>query len=557
MFWIATAQCRHGLQKLEALDRSLAIIEFSPEGAILSANENFCRTLGYRQAELAGQHHRLFVEPAYAQSEDYRAFWRKLSSGAFDAGVYTRLRKDGSHAYIRATYNPVKDKTGRVVSVLKVAADVTESRIESMENASRMAALSQVQCVVEFKPNGEVIEANDRFLAAMGYRRDQVIGRNHSLFVDPAFAASEDYRAFWRRLNAGEAIVDSFPRVGADGRKIWLQASYSPVFDLDGRIYKIIKFANDITDLLKLGDGLARLSRGDLSERLETPFAPTFDKLRADFNNASENLARVLAGVAEASGVLDGGAREIASAARDLSGRTEGQAASLEETAAALASVTERVGAATKNARTASQVVGAAKGDAGKSGEIVAHAVAAMGRLEHSSKEIGAIIGVIDEIAFQTNLLALNAGVEAARAGEAGRGFAVVAMEVRALAQRSAEAAKQIKGLISTSANDVSAGVDLVRKAGDSLGDIVAKVIEIDKLVGGIAGGAEEQNVALAEVNIAVGRMDQATQQNAAMAEQASAAAASLNTQIERLNQALSGFLLTPARAKRAPRLAA
>jgi methyl-accepting chemotaxis protein len=561
MLWISGSKRRHEMDKLDALDRSLAIIEFTPEGTILSANENFCRTLGYAPGELTGKHHRLFVDAAFAQSEDYRAFWRKLSGGAFDAGVYKRLRKDGSHAYIQATYNPVKDAKGIVVSVMKVAADVTQARIKAMEDEAKMAALSHVQGIAEFKPNGEIIDANDNFLAIMGYRREEIVGKNHRMFVDANFVASDAYRAFWAKLNAGEAVVDSFHRIGVGGKKVWLQASYNPVFDVNGKVYKVIKFASDISDLQMLGEGLARLSKGDLRERLERPFAPTFDKLRTDFNVAADNLNSVLRGISDATGAVGASTEEIASASLDLSSRTESQAASLEETAAALTEVTQTVQDTTKSALLANQVVSEAKGDAERSGEIVARAVEAMGRIEHSSQEIGNIIGVIDEIAFQTNLLALNAGVEAARAGEAGRGFAVVATEVRGLAQRSADAAKQIKGLISASGADVAGGVKLVRQTGEALGAIVKKVIDIDKLVGNIAAGAQQQNAALAEVNSAVSQMDQSTQQNAAMAEQANAAAGSMKQQMQGLNDAIGGFRIAgapqvaasrPARPRRA-----
>ncbi len=547
MLWTAGKQNRQAQLKIDALDRSLAIIEFTPDGNVLRANENFCQVLGYAPAELVGKHHRIFVEPALVQSEDYRAFWRKLSGGAFDSGVYKRLRKDGSHAYIQATYNPVKDATGAVVSVLKVAADITRARMKSLEEEARLAALSRVQAIIEFRPNGEILDANDNFLTTMGYRLDEVVGRSHRMFVDPAFAASEAYRAFWARLNSGEPVVDSFYRIGAGGKKVWLQASYNPVFDLDGKVSKVVKFANDITDLGMLGDGLARLSQGDLRERLERPFSSTYDKLRIDFNNAVDNLNVALRGIADANSTAGASAQEIASASQDLSSRTESQAASLEQTAAALTEVTNTVQSTTKSALLANQVVSEAKSDAERSGAVVGRAVDAMGRIEHSSQEISKIIGVIDEIAFQTNLLALNAGVEAARAGEAGRGFAVVATEVRALAQRSADAAKQIKGLISASSNDVAAGVTLVRQTGEALGAIVAKVVDIDKLVAEIAAGAKEQNVALGEVNSTVSLMDQSTQQNAAMAEQANAAVDSMKQQMQTLSDAVDGFKIARA----------
>ncbi len=441
-------------------------------------------------------------------------------------------------------------ENGRVVSVLKVATDVTAAKLNSLEAAAKMMAVSKAQGVIEFKPSGEILDANENFLKAMGYRREEIVGQHHRIFADPAFAASDAYQEFWRRLNAGEAIIDNFRRIGKGGKPVLLQASYNPVRDFDGKVYKVVKFAADISDLITLGDGLAHLAKNDLSQRLDRPFAPAFDKLRVDFNVAANNLCAVLRGIADSVDTVSASAEEIATASHDLSSRTESQAASLEETAAALEQVTTTVKKTTENARLANQVVGAARGDAEKSGAIVGRAVEAMSRIEHSSSEIGNIIGVIDEIAFQTNLLALNAGVEAARAGDAGRGFAVVASEVRALAQRSAEAAKQIKTLISTSGADVQAGVELVRQTGESLGQIVAKVAEINALARDIAAGAEEQTAALTEVNAAVNQMDQSTQQNAAMAEEANAAVESMKQQIQRLTGAVGEFKLAGEAAR-------
>ncbi len=545
MFWSAGSQSRHLQQKFTALDRSFALIEFSPDGTIVSANANFCKLMGYEAADLIGKHHRIFVEAAYAESEDYRAFWRKLGSGAFDSAVYKRLRKDGSPVYIRGAYNPVLGADGRVIGVLKAAADVTEAQLQAMEAEARFNALSQVQAIIEFKPSGDILDANANFFATMGYRREEVVGRHHRMFVEPAEAASPDYEAFWRKLNAGEPAVGSFRRLGKTGQPIWLQASYCPVKDPSGKVFKIVKFATDITDLMRLGDGLARLAKGDVEGRIDKPFSSAFDKLRVDFNVAADNLNVQLGGIRATLDSVGASAEEIANASQDLSRRTESQAASLEETAAALEQVTTTVKKTTENARLATQVVSAAKGDAETSGAIVGRAIEAMGRIEGSSSEISKIIGVIDEIAFQTNLLALNAGVEAARAGDAGRGFAVVASEVRALAQRSAEAAKQIKTLISASGADVEAGVKLVRQTGESLGQIVAKVVEINTLARDIAAGAEEQNSALSEVNVAVGQMDQSTQQNAAMAEEATAAVESMKTQLQKLTEAVGEFKLS------------
>jgi len=291
-----------------------------------------------------------------------------------------------------------------------------------------------------------------------------------------------------------------------------------------------------------LAEGLQRLANGDLLYRIETLFAPKTEQLRADFNSAVEKLQQTMVNIRTNTEAMRSGSGEISSAADDLSRRTEQQAASLEETAATLDEITATVKTTAEGATHAHDIVSSAKADADQSGEVVRQAIAAMSGIEKSSRQIGQIIGVIDEIAFQTNLLALNAGVEAARAGDAGRGFAVVASEVRALAQRSAEAAKEIKSLISASTTQVGQGVDLVGETGKALGRIVAQVAEIDTLVAAIAASAQEQASALHQVNTAVNQMDQVTQQNAAMVEETTAAAHSLNQESEELARQLGRF---------------
>jgi len=298
----------------------------------------------------------------------------------------------------------------------------------------------------------------------------------------------------------------------------------------------------DQNAISNLASGLARLADGDLVTRLDTVFAPKTEKLRKDFNSAVEKLQQTMQGLRANIDAIHVGSGEITTAADDLSRRTEQQAASLEETAATLDQITATVKNTAQGAIHAREVVRTAKSDADESGDVVRQAITAMGGIETSSRQIGQIIGVIDEIAFQTNLLALNAGVEAARAGDAGRGFAVVASEVRALAQRSAEAAKEIKGLISASTAQVAQGVDLVGATGKALGRIVTQVAEIDSVVSGIAASAQEQASALHQVNTAMNQMDQVTQQNAAMVEETTAAAHMLNQESDELAQLVGRF---------------
>ncbi|MFY8209156.1 MAG: globin-coupled sensor protein [Caulobacter sp.] len=291
-----------------------------------------------------------------------------------------------------------------------------------------------------------------------------------------------------------------------------------------------------------LAHALERLASGDLLARVDGEVSSEFQKLKDDFNRAVGLLDQAMCGVGGATEGIRASTEEISDAADDLARRTEQQAASLEETAAALDQITATVRRSAAGAKQAQEVVAGAKTDAERSGAVVSQAVAAMGEIETSSREIGNIIGVIDEIAFQTNLLALNAGVEAARAGEAGRGFAVVAQEVRALAQRSADAAKEIKTLISTSTRQVETGVALVGQTGDALRGIVTKVAEIDELIAQISVSAQEQSSGLHEVNTAVNQMDQVTQQNAAMVEQTTAATHSLKSQTGELVRQVETF---------------
>jgi methyl-accepting chemotaxis protein len=292
-----------------------------------------------------------------------------------------------------------------------------------------------------------------------------------------------------------------------------------------------------------IGSALERLAQGDLT--VDVPdLGRDYEKLRRDFNGATDALKSTIAAIAESTAVVNGSAGEISRAANDLSQRTEQQAASLEETAAALDEITAAVQNSTARAEEAKRMVSEARAGAAKSSEVVRNAIDAMGRIEHSSSKIGEIIGVIDDIAFQTNLLALNAGVEAARAGEAGKGFAVVAQEVRELAQRSANAAKEIKTLINASTTEVSAGVNLVEETGSSLADIERRVNDINERIVAIATAAQEQAVGLREINTAVNQMDQMTQQNAAMVEETSAASQTLAQESGQLASRIAHFQL-------------
>ncbi|MBW4024071.1 MAG: HAMP domain-containing protein [Proteobacteria bacterium] len=304
-----------------------------------------------------------------------------------------------------------------------------------------------------------------------------------------------------------------------------------------------------------VGRGIGRLSRGDLSELLATALPPAYEPLRIDLNAATEQLQTLVRAIVSSAAAVSTGTEELAQASDNLSRRTEQQAASLEETAAALNQITAQLDTSADGAKEARALVATVKAEVEHSGAVVQQAVAAMTEIEGSAREIGNIIGVIDEIAFQTNLLALNAGVEAARAGDAGRGFAVVASEVRALAQRSADAAREIKALIGSSSRHVETGVKLVSESGSALTRIIGRIDGINAVVGSMANAVHEQSTAMGEVNTAIGQMDRTTQQNAAMVEESTAAVHAL-TRVARELSATAGVFQLPSEAPR-PRLRA
>jgi len=530
---------------LAAVSKSQAIIEFDLTGKILTANANFCRALGYELSEIIGQHHRLFVDPTEAASSDYRAFWDRLSHGEFDQRQYKRIGKGGKEVWIEASYNPVFKGT-KPYKVVKFATDVTASKLKAAEDTGKLDALSRAQAVIEFTPTGEILTANQNFLATLGYQLAEIQGKHHSMFCDPALARSDDYRSFWYKLSHGEFIADEFMRIGKGGKRVFIQASYNPIFDMNGKVFKVVKFATDVSERVRAVEELAAslqgLSDGDLQQRIEQPFTPALEQVRHDFNSAVGKLHTAMSTVATNARAIAAGSQEIRTASDDLAKRTEQQAASIEETAAALEQITTTVSDSSRRAEEAGNLVRKTRQNAEQSGSIVQNAVSAMGQIENSSREISNIIGVIDDIAFQTNLLALNAGVEAARAGDAGKGFAVVAQEVRELAQRSAKAAKEIKALINTSSEQVKSGVALVGQTGKALEEIVGQVQEINTNVAAIVEGAKEQAIGLKEINKAVNSMDQGTQQNAAMVEESTAASHGLAREAESLFKLIGQF---------------
>ncbi len=532
---------------LAAMNKSQAIIEFDLTGKILHANKNFLDAVGYELSEIVGKHHRIFVEPEEARSAEYAAFWAQLAAGRFDQRQYKRVAKGGREIWIEASYNPVF-RGSKPYKVVKFATDITAAKRKAMEDDGKLTALGRAQAVIEFTPDGQILTANGNFLSALGYQLSEIVGRHHSMFCQPEHVASAAYRDFWKRLAEGHFVSDQFTRITKCGGKIHIQASYNPILDADGRVFKVVKFAIDVTERVRaieeIGAGLGRLAECNIRMTIDNDFIPEFEPLRRDFNNSIGAFQETLSEVLDQTYTQNRSGQDMRKAAEELSERTRQQAVALEETAAALTQATVAVRSSTERTRETRKLVQDARASANTSANVVNNTVSAMQRIESASSEIGQIIGVIDEIAFQTNLLALNAGVEAARAGEAGRGFAVVAQEVRELAQRSAKAAREIKTLITNSSAEVQEGVRLVGETGRALREIENFVEEIDHNVDAIATSAAEQASGLEEISAAVSDVDRITQENAAMVEHTTATSQTLAEGAITLSELVNRFQL-------------
>jgi methyl-accepting chemotaxis protein len=552
--WMDVTELRTQQGQLAAIDRVQAVIEFTLDGKIITANQNFLGTLGYMLDEIRGQHHSMFVDPAYRASPEYRMFWDKLARGEYDAGQYKRIAKGGKEVWIQASYNPIFDVNGKPFKVVKYAIDITEQKLANANYEGQLVAIGKAQAVIEFTLDGKILTANENFLNTLGYTLPEIQGRHHSMFADPAFASSPEYRGFWDKLGRGEHDAGQYKRIGKEGREIWIQASYNPIFDLSGKPFKVVKFATDVTEQVRAADVLrvavkqvqdtvTAAKNNDLTHRIPLDGkSGNIEALCGGVNGLLDTMVSMVSAVIEATSTIATGAREIAMGNTDLSQRTEEQAASLEETAASLEELTSTVRQNADNAQQANKLASTASEVAVKGGNVVTEVVRTMDDITSASRKISDIIGVIDEIAFQTNILALNAAVEAARAGEQGRGFAVVAAEVRNLAQRSANAAKEIKALISDSGVKVETGSKLVGSAGQTMEEIVTSVKRVTDIMAEISAASQEQSHGIDQVNTAVSQMDKMTQQNAALVEEAAAAAKSMEEQTDELSRIVGAF---------------
>ncbi len=412
--------------KVVAIGRAQAVIEFKLDGTIVTANENFLTTMGYSLGEIQGKHHSMFVEASERDSAGYREFWAKLNRGDYQAAEYKRIGKGGREIWILASYNPILDDHGEPIGVVKFATNVTEQRLKNADLAGQLEAIGKSQAVIEFNLDGTIITANDNFLAALGYALTDIKGRHHSMFVDAAERDTPAYRQFWVSLARGEYQAGEYKRIARGGREIYIQASYNPILDLNGRPFKVVKYASDVTKQV-----LVRIGNERVRAMMESVAAGA-EELNASVREISEAMVK---------------SRETASGAVDKVATADSQAK----------------------------------------------------RLSDAAQSMSGIAQMIGDITGQINLLALNATIESARAGDAGRGFAVVASEVKNLANQAKQATDKI-GTEIGSLNDISA--DVLK----ALETIRKSIQDVSEYVTSTAAAIEEQSVVTNEMSSSMQR---------------------------------------------------
>ncbi len=443
----------NAVDKLAALNKSQAIIEFSMDGTILGANKNFLAAVGYSLDEIKGKHHAMFVDEAYARGQEYKDFWAALNRGEFFAARYRRFGKGGKELWLEATYNPLIGSNGKPYAVVKFATDITEQIVARAEMEGKLHALDRSQAVIEFEMDGTIITANNNFLTVMGYTLDEIRGQHHSMFAEPEFAASEEYKQFWEALNRGEFQAAQYKRLGKGGKEIWIEASYNPILDPNGRPTKVIKFATDLTP--------RKMQNRQLAEDFQTNVQTLVEAVTASANQM-ESTAQ---GLTAASQETDSQANSVAAAAEELS-------MSVKEIMAQIDRSSETVKTAVTDAQEAETRVNG---------------------LVEAANRVGEITLLISDIADQTNLLALNATIEAARAGEAGKGFAIVAQEVKALASQTAKATEEIGAQVRNIQGTSTA-------TAEGINAMIGVVTQISELSEAISNSVTEQSEATNEV---------------------------------------------------------
>ena len=483
---------------LSALGKSQAIIEFKPDGTIITANHNFLATLGYSLEEIKGRHHSMFVDPSYRDSADYRMFWEELRHGKFHAARFKRFAKGGKEVWIEASYNPIVNSSGKVTKVVKFATDITKQKMVEADLIGQVEAISRSQAVIQFELDGTIIEANENFLSVLGYRLDEIKGKHHSMFAEPAYANSQEYKRFWDQLRAGQFQAGQYKRFGKGGKEIWIEASYNPIMDANGKPYKVVKFATDLSKRKAENASMA--------------------------NDFEKNVKALVQQVASNANNMQSTAQSLAAAAEQTNQQSNTVSAATEELSASVNEIARQIAES-------SGVINTAVAGARKSEQMVAELVGA-------ADKIGTVTQMINDIASQTNLLALNATIEAARAGEAGKGFAVVASEVKSLATQTSKATEEIEQQI----KGIQESSQITARAIREIADIIGKVSEIST---SISGAVEEQSAATREVSSNITGVSQAAEETGRSSTNVLTVSQELSSQAANLEQRVDQFLVT------------
>ncbi len=550
----------------DAIHRSNAVVEFDTSGIILAANRNFLRAIGYGADELIGKPHRNLCKKSFSQSGEYADFWEALNAGKHQSGVFQRVRKDGGDIWLRASYTPVVDEAGQVVKIVKIAHDITGDMQDTAEMKGKLDAISRSQAVVEFATDGTVLDANENFLRRFEYSRDEIVGKHHRMFCEANYARSEEFRQFWERLAAGEPESGEYMRVTKSGEQVWFRATYNPILDLNGKPFKVVKYAVNVTreklesidtqnklrsidrsqamiqfdlegHVITANDAYLRLTGYSMREIRDQHHSMFCDqehirsteyrdfwvdlregKYQSGRYHRQGKFGREIWIFATYSPLLDlkGEVIGVMEYAHDITAQVmleteiRSQANRMDSVVTRLTESISRIGSSTQVSRECSDQT---THTAGQGLDFLNGAIEAIELIEKSSNEIAEITRVISEIANQTNLLAFNAAIEAARAGEHGVGFSVVADEVRKLAERSSGAAQEIGKLIIISTERVNQGIERSRDALGAFEEIMSSLTRTGESIETISSCADSQGDVSRQVVEMIADLNKAIQQ--------------------------------------------